>query len=139
MESLVVHDRLNSDDAQEILQKLLEFNRPYGGGTDWRELTITARDDEGRLLAGLNGYTSWGWLFVKLLWVSESHRGSGLGRRILLAAEEEAVKRGCTQVWLDTFSFQAPGFYEKQGYREFGRLENFPVGHSRSFFTKSLV
>ena len=68
----------------------------------------------------------------------EEARGQGTGRRILIAAEEEAVRRGCRYAWLDTFSFQARGFYEKLGYSVFGTLEDYPAGHSRYFLRKTL-
>ena len=65
-------------------------------------------------------------------------QGQGTGRRILIAAEEEALRRGCRYAWLDTFSFQARGFYEKLGYSVFGTLEDYPAGHSRYFLRKTL-
>jgi ribosomal protein S18 acetylase RimI-like enzyme len=53
-------------------------------------------------------------------------------------AEEIAANRGCLGIRLDTFSFQAPGFYEKLGYRIFGRLANHPKGHERIYYFKEL-
>jgi GNAT superfamily N-acetyltransferase len=98
----------------------------------------TSSPEAAAVLAGLNGYTDWGWLFVKLLWVCEPLRGTGMGSRLLAAAELEARARGCRGVWLDTFGFQARGFYEKQGYSMFGELGDFPEGHARYFLSKRL-
>jgi GNAT superfamily N-acetyltransferase len=90
------------------------------------------------VVAGATGFTHSGWLYVHYLWVASELRGTGLGQDILARAEAEARQRGCHAVWLDTFSFQAPGFYEKLGYQEFGRLDDFPPGHSRHFLWKPL-
>jgi ribosomal protein S18 acetylase RimI-like enzyme len=89
-------------------------------------------------LAGLVGETFFGWMFVSLLWVSERHRGNGWGSSLMRTAEAEARERGVRHVYLDSFSFQAPAFYEKLGYREFGRLKDFPAGYDRVWMTKAL-
>jgi GNAT superfamily N-acetyltransferase len=91
-----------------------------------------------RIVGGLTGATVWGWLEVKLLWVSEHHRGRGYGTRLLRTAEDEARRRGCHHAVLDTVDFQARGFYEALGYRTFASLADFPRGHSRIFFEKTL-
>lgn len=131
------HDRENSEDAKLILKNLRSYNDPYRT-EDWRELTITVRNSKNEVLAGLNGNTDWGWLFVKLLWVADDMRGKNLGTELMRQAEEEARRRGCHSAWLDTFSFQAQGFYEKLGYSIFGTLDNFPRSHKRFFLSKKL-
>jgi len=73
-----------------------------------------------------------------LLWVSDNHRGQGHGSALIRTAENEARSRGVRNVYLDTFSFQAPAFYAKLGYREYARLEEFPAGHCRYWMTKAL-
>jgi GNAT superfamily N-acetyltransferase len=75
--------------------------------------------------------------YVELLFVPESLRRGGLGRRLMRDAEEEAIRRGCRGAWLDTFSFQARGFYERLGYAAFGLIEDYPPGHSRIFLKKT--
>ena len=65
-------------------------------------------------------------------------RGAGLGRQLLQRAEAIARERGCHGLWLDTFSFQARGFYEKLGFSLFGEIEDYPPGHSRFFLRKRL-
>lgn len=140
MDKLILrqHDREASKEAKAILQGLIKFNSKYGGREDWRELTIFLKDKKGKVVAGLNGHSDWGWLFVKLLWVADDYRGEGLGTRLMAAAEKEAIERKCRHIWLDTFSFQAPKFYRSLGYRKFGKLDNYPEGYSRYFFTKAL-
>jgi ribosomal protein S18 acetylase RimI-like enzyme len=78
----------------------------------------------------------YGFLHIDLLFVPEAMRGSGTGRTLMSQAEDEAIRRECRGVWLDTFSFQARGFYEKLGYTVFGEIENHPPGHSRFFLRK---
>ncbi|TLU70471.1 GNAT family N-acetyltransferase [Lichenicoccus roseus] len=91
------------------------------------------------VIGGLWGDSAWGYLHIELLVVPEAMRGTGIGRTLLQRAEEEALCRGCHQVWLDTFSFQARGFYEKLGYSVFGTLEDYRVGHSRMFLRKTIA
>ena len=79
-----------------------------------------------------------GWLFVKFLWVSHGLRGRGVGRELMDRAEVRSRERGCHSAWLDTFSFQARGFYEKLGYEEFGRLD-YPPDHHRHFMRTRLI
>lgn len=137
---VVLHDRENTEDAKEILAGLMSHNLPFTGARDYREITVTIRDPvTKKLIGGLAGSTQWKWLFVKWLWVSEEGRRHGLGKRLLGEAEQEAVRRGCIGVWLDTFSFQAPGFYEKLGYLRFGEIKDFPPGFSRFFYSKKLA
>jgi GNAT superfamily N-acetyltransferase len=85
------------------------------------------------------GETNFAHLHVELLFVPETFRGTGLGRQMLLQAEQEAISRGCRGAWLDTNSFQARGFYERLGYSVFGILDDYPPGQSRIFLHKVLV
>src|ERR1051326_710812 len=120
-----------------ILDSLVRFNEEKAGPHEFRPLAVLVNDPEqDRLLAGLWGSTYWGWLYVELLFVSEAVRGQGFGTRLLRAAEAEAITRGCGAVWLDTFSFQARGFYERLGYSVFGTLEGYPPGHRRHYLYK---
>jgi GNAT superfamily N-acetyltransferase len=127
------------DDLATIERGLVEH--AAGTGVEPRNhqpLFVIGRDEAGRIVGGLVGNTVWGWLQVKQLWVVETERRRGHGRRLLEAAEVEAKRRGCHHALLDTFDFQAPRFYERLGYRTFGSLPDFPRGHVRSFFSKAL-
>jgi GNAT superfamily N-acetyltransferase len=124
--------------ARRAIQKgLRAFNAAHWGKLDYKPLTITLRDGK-EIVAGLTGETALGWLYIDLLWVSDGRRRKGLGRTLMARAEAEARKRGARNAYLNTFSFQARPFYKKLGYREFGRLDDFPVGHSRHWMTKAL-
>lgn len=130
-----------SDEELRILgEGLMAYNRSQVGGREKAPLTFFLRDVEGRIVGGVHGnYSSTsGWLYVSMLWVSEGARGGGYGSRLMRRIEGEAFGRGCRNAYLDTFSFQAPGFYKKLGYVVFGELEDFPEGHSRIFLRKRL-
>jgi ribosomal protein S18 acetylase RimI-like enzyme len=126
-------------DTDRLWQKLEEFNHQHAGPDNHRPLAIFIRNAEGTVVGGLLGGTYWGWLHIDVLWVDECLRRQGYGRRLLAAAEAEAVRRGCRQAHVDSMSFQAPGFYEKEGYTVFGELGDLPVGHSRIFMRKKLL
>lgn len=108
-----------------------------GDGGDKRLCYVLYSPDK-EVLGGLIGETHWGWFYISLLFVKEDLRGRGYGHRLLVAAEEEARKRGAKHAYLDTFSFQAPGFYQQHGYEIFGELKDFPPGHQRYYMVKQL-
>ena len=133
-------DKADSAAAQAIHSLLLDFNnRTSGYAFDGRALVITVADPEtGEILGGLWGSTAYGYLHIDMLILPEELRGHGLGSRLMAQAEEEAVRRGCRGSYLETFDFQARGFYEKLGYSVFGQLAETPPGHARFFLTKRL-
>ena len=118
-----------------ILEALTKHNVASVGPSGHAPVAITVRDDQGRLVGGLWGAIFYGFLFVELLAVGEA-RGEGVGRRVMQLAEEEARRRGCVGMWLDTFTFQAPWFYPKLGFTEFGRITGYPPGQDRIFLVK---
>jgi GNAT superfamily N-acetyltransferase len=122
---------------REIRKALHAYNVAAAGKPDYRPLAMTIRD-RGKIVGGLVAETYWDWMYVNLLWVAERHRYRGWGGALLQKAEAEARKRGVRNVFLDSFTFQAPKFYAKLGYREFGRLRDFPAGNDRIFMTKAL-
>lgn len=128
------------DEAAEeaLLVGLRDHNRPFLGEATFRHLGVLARGGGGRLSGGLTGRTSDSFLYIDLLWVAEAERGRGLGSRLILAAEAEAVTRGCRSAVVDTFDFQARPFYERHGYAVFGTLDGYRDGHRRFFMVKRL-
>lgn len=114
------------------------YNNQHGGKENYKNLCFVLKGPDGTILGGVIGATFWDWLYVNLMWLREEVRGQGYGSRLLALAEEEARKRGAKNAFLDTFSFQAPDFYKKYGYRIFGELPDFPPGHTRYFLTKQL-
>ena len=122
---------------RELAKALRAYNIAAAGKADYRPFVLTFRE-KGRIVGGLYAELYWGWMYVNLLWVSEEHRGKGLGRALMQRAEAEARKHGVRNAFLESFSFQAPRYYKKLGYREFGRVNDFPKGHSRHWMTKNL-
>ena len=129
---------LKPDEIEFVNQQILKFNSSRVGEGKYKLLVILLRDSGSHIVGGLLGETYWQWLHVDVLWVHESLRGKGYGDKLLAAAEQEAINRGCQYVYLDTFSFQAPEFYQKRGYVVFGELPNFPQGYKRYFLKKEL-
>jgi ribosomal protein S18 acetylase RimI-like enzyme len=126
------------EDVRALEKGLERFNRS-SAGVDRTKVPIAVwMRQEGRVLGGAYGDTHYGWLYLSLLWVDEGLRGQGWGKRLVDRFEDEGVARGCRAAWVDTYGFQAPGFYEKIGYREFGRLDEFPPGSARVFYWKPL-
>ena len=133
-----ITDTIHEIDEKYIFEGLLEYNLERIEDKNPRDLGIYLPDETGRKIAGLIGSTHGNWLFVKYLWVSKELRGKQIGSKILIQAEETAKERGCKYSFLDTFSFQAPLFYKKHGYKEVFTLENYPVTGKRYYFTKNL-
>ncbi|PYR25811.1 MAG: GNAT family N-acetyltransferase [Acidobacteria bacterium] len=141
LEPLVhVTDAPTSEEDGAIGSGLARFNEEQSGIRDSRPLAVIVRDpDTKRPVGGLTGRTSLGLLFVDLFFLPAELRGGGLGSRLLQLAEEEARHRGCVAAVLYTINFQAPGFYERHGYRVLGSIPCLPPGTSRIFLTKNLT
>ncbi|MQT15188.1 GNAT family N-acetyltransferase [Segnochrobactrum spirostomi] len=124
-----VESQPDERDIRLIDEGLDTFNASKAGPDNAQDLWIMARQGDGSLLGGLKGRTFYGWLFIDWLWVSPAARGHGIGARLLARAEHEAKQRQCIGAYVDTFSFQAPEFYRRNGYVEFGRIAELPPGH----------
>ncbi len=131
-------ERVQGPTRRRLIKGLTAFNNGAVGKSKAQHLTVTLRQ-RGEIVGGLSGYTWMNWLYVDLLWISDEHRGKNLGRSLITKAETEARKRGVRSVYLSTFSFQAPGFYKKLGYKEFGKQKDFPAGHTRFWLQKGFV
>lgn len=115
---------------------LIAYNTAMAGHHNHQPLWLVGRDDTGCIQAGLKGASFFNWLFVSWLWVADAFRQQDYGSHLLSQAEAIAKARGCMGVFLDTYSFQAPQFYARHGYKEFGRMNNFPIGHDRIYLCK---
>ncbi len=129
----------DADLDQKLGAALTSYNEDVTGVRDQREVTVKVVDASGDVVAGLSGWT-WGTCAgIELVWVHEDLRGSGWGARLLAAAEGEARSRGCHQVLVSSFTFQAPEFYRRHGYVERGRSEGIPhAGEADVHFVKRL-
>lgn len=128
-----------SDEAERVIgDGLQRFNQQHAPGATSRSLAVLITADSGNITGGLIGRTSIGLLFVDLLFVPDELRGQGVGARLMRQAEDEAIRRGCSQSVLYTIAFQAPAFYERLGYTEFGRTDADVPDQARVFMKKCL-
>jgi GNAT superfamily N-acetyltransferase len=114
------------------------YNTQQAGDARGKSLCFVLYAPDQTIAGGLIGETHWDWFYINLLWVRDDLRGHGYGHRLLTLAEQEARQRGAMNAYLDTFSFQAPDFYQRHGYQVFGELHDFPPGHQRYYLTKQL-
>jgi GNAT superfamily N-acetyltransferase len=123
----------------QIGAPLRVFNISQVGPINVQALAILLRNPESdEIVGGLWGQSVADWLFVDLLVVPEASRKRGIGTSLLRQAEDVARKRNCVGVWLSTGTFQAPVFYEKLGYEQFGQIADLPRGHKTFFYSKRL-
>ncbi|MFK7857502.1 MAG: GNAT family N-acetyltransferase [Granulosicoccus sp.] len=137
--SLKLTDNVSHRDKASILNPLIDFNKAHVGTSDYRPLNVIIQDDAMQPAGGLWGHSAYGWFTIDLFFVPTSLRHQGLGTRIILTGESEAIARACHSAWVDTHEFQALEFYEKQGYELFAELPDYPSGHKRFFLKKALL
>ena len=126
------------DQVQYLEDRLYEYNSRVTGIVDGSWLSIFVKDDRGRIVAGICGNTWGGCLEIRQFWVDGPRRKQGLGTRLLEAAEGEARRRGCRQILLMTFTFQAPAFYARRGFEVVAVVDDHPHGHSNLLMRKRL-
>lgn len=134
--TLVVPERPDRADRAIILARLAECEEAAAGPLHLQPLAILIKDAAGQTIGGLWGTSLFRWLVVELLFVPDSCRGLGTGTAIMRRAEAVARERGCIGMWLDTYSFQAPGFYRGLGFETFGAVPDQPPGATRHFMLK---
>ncbi len=137
-DDLAIDDEVAPADEACVVRGLLAFNEARLGPSREQPVKFVVRDSAGTVVGGILGHTRWRWLYIAKLWVDESARGQRLGTRLMAAAEDLARSRGCTDVSLDTFDYQARPFYEKLGYELFGTLEGYPPGSRQYYLRKRL-
>ena len=126
-------------DEEAVGEALHQFNLSHTGEQPYTPVRLFVRDENGAIAGGLMAVAHMEWMFVRILWLDERLRGGGHGAELVRRAEDAARELGCTGIWVDTFNFQAPGFYAKLGFEEFGRLDDHPAGFTRHFFRKRLA
>ncbi|MES2061085.1 MAG: GNAT family N-acetyltransferase [Bacteroidota bacterium] len=131
---------------KENIPKIIDGINEYNLGKvpalceTWTALDYVIKNKNGNEIAGiLSGIGYWQGLEIKIIWVAEAYRNKGIGTLILKHVEKIARDKGATVSMLDTFDFQAEGFYLKNGYEPIGEIKNFPDGHKRIYFSKRLI
>ena len=136
-----MHIRLEdteSQKAQKIGELVRSYNRSKREAAESEPLNLYVEDDKGELMAGLVAETFGNWLEIEYLFVKEELRGQGIGSQLLQQVESEAKKRNCRYVFVNTYQFQAPAFYQKHGYQEVFTLKDYPCTGQRHYYQKDL-
>lgn len=133
----------NREEAQEIINGLNVYNKQkeeWFLDTIHIPIELIAKKNNGEIIGGVLGFVGYyAGFYIRTFWVSEQERGKGLGSKLLQKAEEMAKEKGAVLANVDTFSFQADGFYQKYGYEEIGRIKDYPkAGQSHVYFKKEL-
>ena len=136
-----MHIRLEeteSQKAQEIGNLIRSYNRSIRETAESEPLNLYIEDEQGQLLAGLVAETFGNWLEIEYLFVKDDLRGQGIGSQLLQRAESEAKNRNCRYVFVNTYQFQAPAFYQKHDYQEVFTLKDYPCTGQRHYYQKDL-
>ena len=129
------------EDRDFIRMKVIEHNAaslPNEKNSPKEQVSFIARNDNGDIIGGVTGTAFWQHMHVDFLWVDPAERGQGIAEQLMQQLETHARSLACRLMIVETFSFQAPNFYKKQGFNEFGVIEDHPAGHSFHYFEKRL-
>lgn len=127
------------DESDYIRKKVIEHNMeqlPDELKTPNQDVSFILKDEQGVIVGGITANMFWHHMHIEFLWVDKSLRKEGYGSQLLKRLEDFAIHKGCRFIYLDTFSFQAPEFYKKNGYEIFGTIENHPKGFNQYFLQK---
>jgi GNAT superfamily N-acetyltransferase len=135
---ITVEETFDPEAMRLIESAINQYNMTVTGDHAYRSVNVLLRDEQGGVKGGALGGVWGGWLYLKLLWVSEEVRGQGYGSRLLALAEAEAIAAECRGIYLETYDFQAYSFYKRAGYEATGQLQDFPLGHTYYYMAKRL-
>ena len=141
MKNLNIVQQWKQADSDFIRKKLIEYNMeqlPDKLKTPYEDVSFILKDDVGEIIGGITANVFWNHMHIDFLWVDKSARGEGYGCELLKKMETLAVDKECRFIFLDTFSFQAPEFYKRNGYEVFGTIEDHPKGFNQYFLHKKL-
>ncbi|UFT98342.1 GNAT family N-acetyltransferase [Radiobacillus kanasensis] len=133
--------RGNEEESVYIRKKLIEYNMEKLTDevkTPLEKVSFVIKNEKSETVGGITGTMFWHHLHIDFLWVSDEVRGKGYGSELIEHIEFFAKENNCRLLLLDTFSFQAPDFYQKLGFDVVGVVEDHPKGHSQYFLQKRL-
>ena len=131
-------ENIESQKSQIIGDLIRSYNRSKREVAESEPLNLYVEDEHGEIMAGLVADTFGNWLEIEYLFVKEDLRGQGIGSQLLQRAESEAKMRNCRFAFVNTYQFQAPAFYQKQGYKEVFTLKDYPCTGQRHYYQKDL-
>jgi ribosomal protein S18 acetylase RimI-like enzyme len=145
----VVFNNVSSKERRDLISnKLIDFNKAqspkvhqcYKLESDSPTfIEIYAEVEPDKLVGGLISYIDWGcWLYIDTIWIDTNYRKQGIGKKLVTSAEQKAKDNDIKRVRLCTFDFQALSFYQKLGYTVYGKLEDYPEGHTLYYLKKIL-
>jgi len=132
----------DEEEKNYVRRKLIEYNAqhvPEHLKSRYEEINLAIKDKDGTVVGGLLAELCWNWMEVDILWVDLAYRHKGFGTQLLNKIEKIALEKDCTFIKLNTFSFQAPNFYRKNGYEQYALLEHAPEGASQYYFKKNIA
>ncbi|MEH7013258.1 GNAT family N-acetyltransferase [Neobacillus niacini] len=135
---LIISIESNEENALFIRGNLIKYNKQQVQYTEEEKINLIIRNENNQILGGLLGHIDWKCFHIDILWVDDTLRGKGQGKKLIQHAEEIAYEKGCNLMRLETYSFQAPDFYMNLGFEVLGKLENFPEGFDHYYFYKRL-
>ncbi|ABY43667.1 GNAT family N-acetyltransferase [Bacillus mycoides] len=124
------------EDSDYIREKVIEYNQKQLSNeekTPSEKISFIVKNEKEEIVGGITAITFWHHLHIDFLWISEEYRYEGYGNK-----EEFTIKKECRLINLNTFSFQAPNFYKKHGYKVIGVSEDYPKGHNHYYLEKRL-
>lgn len=139
---MIITQQWNQEDSEYIRKKVIEHNLsmlPDDVKHPVKNISFILRDEGGEILGGITGTIFWYNLHIDFLWVDESLRGKGYGKKLLNHIEKIARENRCQLIQLDTFSFQAPVFYQKNGYEIVGVIEGHPNKENQQYYLKKTL
>ena len=128
----------NPEDRQIMVDGMLAYHKSKGHPRKTEFYSILLRGIDRKVVGTIVVSFLWNGMHINSLWIDDLIRNQGWGSKLLKMAEEEGMKRGCALAYTDTYSWQAPLFYEKMGYALYGKLDDFPKGSSLSYYCKKL-
>ncbi|TJY41090.1 GNAT family N-acetyltransferase [Cohnella pontilimi] len=140
MRAFQIHSS-SAEESKFVRKSLVKFNAEHVAEeimNVYEEINLNIKNHEGTIIGGLNSAVCWNWIEVDILWVDQNFRGHGVGSKLMNEIELIARQKGCTFIKLNTFSFQAPEFYKKHGYKEIAVIDNAPRGYKHYYLMKEL-
>lgn len=136
--NIVVDTAPKEQDVNTVFDGLKVYNDLFVKHVEKKELGIFLKDDD-KTVGGIVAYYYAQWMYIDTHWVHAQYRVKGYGKKLIIQAEAKAKELGVKTILVDTFSFQAPEFYEKNGYEKWTKLKDNPVkGMTRYYYKKQL-